>query len=54
MKTVLFHQHGGPEVLEYHELPEPTLGPGEVLVRLKAAALNRSDLWVRGGWAGLR
>lgn len=54
MHTVHFHQHGGPEVLIYGELPEPTPGPGEVLVRLKAAALNRSDLWVREGWRGLK
>ncbi len=54
MRTIHFHQHGGPEVLEYHELPEPPLGPGEVLVRLKAAALNRSDLWVRQGWPALK
>jgi NADPH:quinone reductase-like Zn-dependent oxidoreductase len=54
VKTVHFHQHGGPEVLEYHELPEPVPGPGKVLVRLKAAALNRSDLWVREGWPGLK
>lgn len=54
MRNVHFHRHGGPEVLEYHELPEPSVGPGEVLVRLKAAALNRSDLWVREGWVGLK
>jgi NADPH:quinone reductase-like Zn-dependent oxidoreductase len=54
VKTIHFHQHGGSEVLEYHELPEPSLGPGEVLVQLKAAALNRSDLLVREGWVGLK
>jgi NADPH:quinone reductase-like Zn-dependent oxidoreductase len=54
MKTVLFHQHGGPEVLEYTDFPTPEPGPGQVLVRLKAAALNRLDLWVRTGWAGIR
>ena len=54
MKTILFHQHGGPEVLEYTDFPTPEPGPGQVLVRLKAAALNRLDLWVRTGWAGIR
>jgi NADPH:quinone reductase-like Zn-dependent oxidoreductase len=54
VRTVHFHRHGGPEVLEYGELPEPEPGPGQVLVRLKAAALNRADLWVREGWPGLK
>jgi NADPH:quinone reductase-like Zn-dependent oxidoreductase len=54
MKTVLFHQHGGPEVLEYTDFPTPEPGPGEVLVRLHAAALNRLDLWARQGWPGIK
>lgn len=54
MRTVHFHRHGGLEVLEYHELPDPEPGPGQVLIRLKAAALNRADLWVRQGWPGLK
>lgn len=54
MKTILFHQHGGSEVLEYTDFPTPEPGPGQVLVRLKSAALNRLDLWVRTGWAGIR
>ena len=54
MRTVHFHQHGGPEVLEYHELPDPVPGRGEVLVSLRAAALNRADLLVRQGWPGLK
>ncbi len=54
MKAVYFHTHGGPEVLEYGDLPTPEPKPGEVLVMLKAAALNRSDLWVRTGWPGLK
>ena len=53
MRTIHFHRHGGPEVLEYHELPDPAPAPGEVLVRLTAAALNHADLWVREGWPGL-
>ena len=54
MKAVLFHNHGGPEVLEYSDFPTPQPGPGQVLVRLKAAALNRLDLWVRNGWPGIK
>jgi NADPH:quinone reductase-like Zn-dependent oxidoreductase len=53
MKTVLFHQHGGPEVLEYTDFPTPEPKPGEALVRLRAAALNRVDVLVRNGWQGL-
>ena len=54
MRVVLFHQHGGPEVLEYTDFPTPELKPGEVLVRLHAAALNRMDIMVRNGWPGLK
>jgi NADPH:quinone reductase-like Zn-dependent oxidoreductase len=54
MKAVLFQTHGGPDVLEYTDFPTPQPGPGQVLVKLKAAALNRLDLWVRQGWAGIR
>ena len=54
MKAVLLHSHGGPEVLEYCEFPEPQPGAGQVLVQLEAAALNRLDLWVRAGWPGIK
>jgi len=49
MKAVRFHQHGGPEVLRYEEAPEPELAPGEVLIRVRACALNHLDLWERRG-----
>lgn len=54
MKAVAFTQHGGPEVLQLHELECPRPGPGEVLVRLHYAALNHLDIWVRRGWPGIR
>src|SRR5512133_2608483 len=54
MKAVLFRQHGGPEVLEYTDFPTPEPKPGEALIRLHAAALNRMDVMVRNGWPGLR
>jgi NADPH:quinone reductase-like Zn-dependent oxidoreductase len=54
MKTSLYRQHGGPEVLEYSDFPTPEPKPGEALVRLHAAALNRMDVMVRNGWPGLK
>jgi len=54
MKATLFYQHGGPEVLQYTDFPTPGPKPGEALVRLRAAALNRMDVMVRNGWPGLK
>lgn len=54
MKAVLFNQHGGPEVLEYTDFDTPKPGAGQALVWLRAAALNRMDLWVREGWPGIK
>lgn len=49
MKAVLFHEHGGPEVLRYEDVADPRPGPGEALVRVKACALNHLDIWIRQG-----
>ena len=49
MKAIRIHEDGGPEVLRYEDAPDPEPGPGEVLIRLRAASLNRLDLWVRAG-----
>jgi NADPH:quinone reductase-like Zn-dependent oxidoreductase len=54
MKANLFHRHGGPDVLDYTDFPTPEPKAGEVLVRLRAAALNRMDVMVRNGWPGLK
>jgi NADPH:quinone reductase-like Zn-dependent oxidoreductase len=54
MKAVLFHQHGAPEVLQYTDFPTPEPTAGEALIRIRAAALNRMDVFVRNGWAGLK
>ncbi|OGO48328.1 MAG: hypothetical protein A2W37_08245 [Chloroflexi bacterium RBG_16_63_12] len=54
MKAAFFRTHGGPEVMEYGDLPAPQPGAGEVLVQIKAAAMNRVDKWVRDGWPGLK
>jgi NADPH:quinone reductase-like Zn-dependent oxidoreductase len=49
VKAILFRQHGGPEVLQYVDVPDPEPGSREVLVRVRACALNHLDLWVRRG-----
>ena len=49
MKAVLFREHGGPEKLSYEEMPRPQIGPQEVLIRVKACALNHLDIWLRQG-----
>lgn len=54
MKAALFHSHGDLDVLTYTDFSEPSPAPDEVLVKLKAAALNHLDLWVRRGWPGIR
>jgi len=52
MKAVVIRTHGGPEVLALEEVPDPVPGPGEVVVRVRAVALNHLDLWVRRGLPG--
>ena len=49
MKAIRIHEDGGPEVLRYEEAPDPEPSAGEVLVELRAASLNRLDLWIRRG-----
>jgi NADPH:quinone reductase-like Zn-dependent oxidoreductase len=54
MKAVRFHQHGGVEELRYEDVPEPVAGPGEILVRVKACAINFLDIWERRGLPRVR
>ncbi len=49
MKAVVVHAPGGPEVLKIETLPVPTPKPGEVLIRVRAFGLNRSELFTRQG-----
>jgi NADPH:quinone reductase-like Zn-dependent oxidoreductase len=53
MKAVLIRRHGGYEALEIAEIPPPIAGPGEVLVRVRAAGMNHLDTWVRRGMPGV-
>src|SRR5271157_864352 len=54
MKAVRIHQFGGPEVLTYDDVPDPQPRKDQVLVRVKACALNHLDLWVRKGLPGVK
>jgi NADPH:quinone reductase-like Zn-dependent oxidoreductase len=49
MRAAIFHETGGPEVVRIEEVPTPRPGPGEVLIQVKACAMNHLDLWVRRG-----
>lgn len=53
MKAAFFRRHGGPDVLEVGEAPEPVVAAGTVIVRVRAVALNHLDIWVRRGIPGL-
>jgi NADPH:quinone reductase-like Zn-dependent oxidoreductase len=54
MKAVRIHQFGGPEVLRYEDVPDPQLRKNQVLVRVRACALNHLDIWVRKGLPGVK
>jgi NADPH:quinone reductase-like Zn-dependent oxidoreductase len=49
VQAVRIHEDGGPEVLQLEEVPDPVAGPGEVLIELRASALNHLDVWIRKG-----
>ena len=53
MKAIIFNQHGGPEVLEYTEVPDPKPAANEVLVEVRACSLNHLDVWARRGLPGI-
>jgi NADPH:quinone reductase-like Zn-dependent oxidoreductase len=54
MKAVRIHEFGGPEVLRYEDVPDPIPRKDQVLVRVRACALNHLDLWVRKGLPGVK
>jgi len=54
MKAVRIHEFGGPEVLRYEEAPDPQLRKDQLLVRVKACAMNHLDIWVRKGLPGVK
>ena len=49
MQAVVIGRSGGPEVVKLAEVPNPVAGPGQVVIELRAAALNRRDVWIRLG-----
>jgi NADPH:quinone reductase-like Zn-dependent oxidoreductase len=53
MHAIVFDHHGGPEVLEPREMPEPAIAPDEALIEVRACGINHLDLWVRRGLPGL-
>jgi len=49
MRAVVITKHGGPEVLEAQERPDPPVGQGEIRIAVKAAGINFADLMARAG-----
>src|SRR5947209_3683271 len=54
MKAIRFHEFGGPEVLKYEDVPDPRPRKDQVMVRVKACALNHLDLFIRKGLPGIK
>jgi len=54
MKAVRIHEFGGPEVLTFEDVPDPQLRKDQVLVKVKACALNHLDLFIRKGLPGVK
>ncbi len=54
MKAVTFDNHGGPDVLQFAEVSDPKINSDEVLIEVRACALNHLDVWVRNGMPGIK
>jgi NADPH:quinone reductase-like Zn-dependent oxidoreductase len=52
MNAVRFHEHGGPEVLRFEQVPVPEIGPNDALIKVRCCGLNHLDLWTRKGIPG--
>lgn len=53
MKAARYHKTGGPEVIQFEDVPDPKAGIGEAVVRVRAAAINRLDIFLRSGASGM-
>jgi NADPH:quinone reductase-like Zn-dependent oxidoreductase len=53
MNAVRIHEHGGTDVLVWEEITDPAIKPDQILVQIKAAAINHLDIWVRRGIPGI-
>lgn len=54
MKAIVFHEHGGLDVLRYEDVPEPKIGPNDILIRVRASGCNYNDIWARQGIPGMK
>ena len=54
MKAAIIREFGGPQVLRYEEVPDPKVRKDQVLVRVRACAMNHLDIWVRKGLPGVK
>lgn len=54
MKALYFEEHGDLDQIRYGDVPDPAPAPHEVIVKVRACALNHLDIWVRRGWPGLK
>ncbi len=54
MKAARIHEHGSPEVLKFEDVPDPKIKANQILLRVRACALNHLDLFVRAGIPGMK
>ena len=54
MKAVVFHEHGGLDVLKYEDVPDPKAGPTDVVIKVQGVSVNFNDVWARKGLPGMK
>src|SRR4030042_1242354 len=54
MKAVVFHEHGGLDVLKYEDVPDPKPGPTDVVIKVQGVGVNFNDVWARRGLPGMK